>query len=89
MSLKRKRSTARRRAAAPKAYPWKPAAATKAQKEQRAMETHHRAERIPNSRCSVTSCRKACVVDSDYCASHRSLRVLHVPLHMDLNVYGA
>lgn len=66
---------------------WRPKAPSKSQKEIRAMHSHHRAAR-GGGKCIVQFCNKTVVENSDHCAQHRSLLVLHVPRQIGLNVYG-
>lgn len=52
----------------------------------------HRAARLVNMKCDVTTCKKARVEGSEHCAHHRNLmRTFLPPRHRDdeRNVYGA
>jgi len=90
--MKAMRSTARKSGTQRKSttklkYPWKPRARTKAERQLHALKSHHRSKR-GNQPCVIMGCKKMAVMDSDRCAMHRSLQILHVPKDLDLIVYG-
>jgi len=89
MKPQQKSTKIKKAAAKPSILTWRPRAKTKVQKARLAMQTHHRAQRAPDTKCSVASCKKTCVMGYEYCALHRCMRLQIANIPVNDITYGA